>query len=108
MASVSAMKTKVLIIDDDAAIRQQLYWSLIDDYDVMTAEDMPSAISASRSAPHVSLLDLQLTPAEIRSVLFEVARGQLDERAARPAIRALNRIMRDARPPLTPATERRN
>ena len=50
----------------------------------------------------------ELTPAEIRGVLFEVARGQLDERAARPAIRALNRIMRDARPPLTPAAERRN
>ena len=62
MAGVSAMKTKVLIIDDDAAIRQQLYWSLIDDYDVLTAEDLPSAISASRSAPHVSLLDLHLPP----------------------------------------------
>jgi hypothetical protein len=50
----------------------------------------------------------ELTPAEIRGVLFEVARGHLDERAARPAIRALNRIMRAAYPPLTVATERRN
>ena len=49
MASVSAMKTKVLIVDDDAAIRQQLYWSLIDDYDVMTAEDLPSAIRRASS-----------------------------------------------------------
>ena len=46
----------------------------------------------------------ELTPAEIRGVLFEVARGHLDERAARPAIRAFNRIMCDAsRLPLTPA-----
>lgn len=58
------MKTKVLIIDDDAAIRQQLYWSLCDDYDVMTAEDMPSAIRrASLDEPTVSLLDLNLPPA---------------------------------------------
>jgi CheY-like chemotaxis protein len=64
MASVSAMKTKVLIVDDDAAIRQQLYWSLIDDYDVMTAEDMPSAIRrVTVYEPHVSLLDLHLPPA---------------------------------------------
>lgn len=58
------MKTKVLIIDDDAAIRQQLYWSLCDDYDVLTAEDLPSAIRrATVYEPAVSLLDLQLPPA---------------------------------------------
>ena len=57
------MKTKVLIIDDDAAIRQQLYWSLCDDYDVMTAEDLPSAIRrATVYEPAVSLLDLNLPP----------------------------------------------
>ena len=38
----------------------------------------------------------ELTPAEIRGVLFELARRQIDERAARPAIAALNRIMRDS------------
>ncbi len=58
------MKTKVLIIDDDASIRQQLYWSLIDDYDVTTAEDMPTAIRrATVYEPNVSLLDLHLPPA---------------------------------------------
>ena len=36
------------------------------------------------------------TPAEIRGVLFELARRQIDERAARPAIAALNRMMRDS------------
>gem|GEM_PF-5637911 len=38
------------------------------------------------------------TPAEIRGVLFELARRQIDERAARPAIAALNRLMRDSTP----------
>jgi hypothetical protein len=38
----------------------------------------------------------ELTPAEIRGVLFELARGRIDELTARPAIRALNRIMRDS------------
>ena len=43
----------------------------------------------------------ELTPAEIRGVLFELARRRIDEQAARPAIAALNRIMRDStRPPL--------
>jgi hypothetical protein len=37
-----------------------------------------------------------LTPAEIRGVLFALARRHIDERAARPAIAALNRIMRDS------------
>ena len=48
----------------------------------------------------------ELTPAEIRGVLFELARRQIDERAARPAIAALNRIMRDStRLPLPPRVE---
>ena len=58
------MKTKVLIIDDDAAIRQQLYWSLCDEYDVLTAEDLPTALRrATAYEPNVSLLDLHLPPA---------------------------------------------
>ncbi len=58
------MKTKVLIIDDDAAIRQQLYWSLCDDYDVATAEDLPTALrSATLYEPNVSILDLHMPPA---------------------------------------------
>jgi DNA-binding NarL/FixJ family response regulator len=61
--SAAAVKTKVLIIDDDASIRQQLYWSLCDDYDVMTAEDLPTAIRrATVYNPAVSLLDLHLPP----------------------------------------------
>ncbi len=47
----------------------------------------------------------ELTPAEIRGVLLELARRQTDERAARPAIAALNRLLRDSLrlPPTRPA-----
>lgn len=59
-----AVRPKVLIIDDDAAIRQQLYWSLCDDYEVMLAADLPSALrGATAYEPAVSILDLHLPPA---------------------------------------------
>jgi hypothetical protein len=38
----------------------------------------------------------ELTPAEIRGVLLQLARKKISERVARPAINALNRIMGDA------------
>lgn len=58
------MKPKVLVIDDDAAIRQQLYWSLCEEYDVLMAEDLPTALRrAIVYEPNVSLLDLHLPPA---------------------------------------------
>jgi hypothetical protein len=38
----------------------------------------------------------ELTPAEARGMLFELARRRIDERTARPAITALSRIMRDS------------
>jgi len=44
----------------------------------------------------------ELTPAEIRGVLFELGRRRIDERTARPAIAALNRIMRDSTRTLLP------
>lgn len=48
----------------------------------------------------------ELTPAEIRGVLVELARNRIDENAAQPAIRALNRIMRDSyRPPRSKVVE---
>ncbi len=57
------MKPTVLIIDDDAAIRQQLFWLLCDDYEVMTASDLASAIRrATIYEPAVSILDLHLPP----------------------------------------------
>lgn len=57
------MKPKVLIVDDDAAVRQQLFWSLCDEYEVMLASDMASAIRrATIYEPDVSIIDLHLPP----------------------------------------------
>jgi DNA-binding NtrC family response regulator len=58
------VKTKVLIVDDDAAVRQQLYWMLCDDYEVLTAHDLQSAMrGAMIYEPQVAILDLHLPPA---------------------------------------------
>lgn len=38
----------------------------------------------------------EMTPAEIRGVLLQLARKKISERVARPAIDALNKIMGDA------------
>ena len=58
------MKPRVLIVDDDAAITQQLFWTLCEEYDVMTANDLASAVRrATIYEPAVSILDLHLPPA---------------------------------------------
>lgn len=58
------MKPRVLIVDDDVAITQQLFWTLCDDYEVMTANDLSSAVRrATIYEPSVSILDLHLPPA---------------------------------------------
>ncbi|MGH9967581.1 MAG: response regulator [Pyrinomonadaceae bacterium] len=57
------MKPTVLIIDDDAAITQQLFWTLCDDYDVVTANDLHTAVRrATIYEPDVSILDLYFPP----------------------------------------------
>ena len=57
------MKPRILIVDDDEAITQQLFWTLSDDYDVVTANDLPSAVRrATVYEPAISILDLQLPP----------------------------------------------
>ena len=57
------MKPRVLIVDDDIAITQQLFWTLSDEYDVMTANDLQSALRrATIYEPEVSILDLHLAP----------------------------------------------
>jgi DNA-binding NtrC family response regulator len=57
------MKPRILIVDDDEAITQQLYWTLCDKYDVVTANDMQTAIRrATFYKPDVSILDLELPP----------------------------------------------
>lgn len=57
------MKPRVLIVDDDVAITQQLFWTLCDEYEVMTANDLQSAVRrATIYEPSVSIIDLHLPP----------------------------------------------
>src|SRR5512141_1028621 len=56
-------KQKLLIIDDDEDLRTQMKWALAQDYDVLLAEDRPSAAAAMRKEkPAVVTLDLGLPP----------------------------------------------
>jgi DNA-binding NtrC family response regulator len=57
------VKPRILIVDDDEAITQQLVWTLSDDYDVLTANDMQTAVRRAKVyEPAVSILDLHLPP----------------------------------------------
>jgi len=57
------MRPRILIVDDDLQITQQLYWTLCDEYDVVTANDMQTAIRrATFYKPDISILDLQMPP----------------------------------------------
>ncbi len=59
----SPAKPKLLLIDDDDDIRSQMKWALTEDYQVLLAQDGPSAIDAFKQAhPLVVLLDLGLPP----------------------------------------------
>jgi DNA-binding response OmpR family regulator len=76
------MKPRILIVDDDEAITQQLYWTLCEEYDVVTANDMPTAIRrATFYRPDISLLDLELPPEKdspsIGLRLLEFLKGHL-------------------------------
>jgi two-component system NtrC family response regulator len=72
------MRHKLLIVDDDEAIRTQMKWALTNDYDIALAEDRISALSAFKTeAPSVTMLDLGLppkanTPAEGLAALSEI------------------------------------
>lgn len=57
------MKPRVLIVDDDAAVTQQLFWTLCEEYEVMTANDLQSAVRrATIYEPSISIIDLHLPP----------------------------------------------
>ena len=63
MTGTKKMKPKVLIVDDDVAITQQLFWTLCDEFEVMTANSLSSAIRrATIYEPDVAILDLHLPP----------------------------------------------
>jgi two-component system NtrC family response regulator len=97
------MKPKLLLVEDDDAIRTQMRWALSPDYDVILAGDRPSALEAFRlNHPTVVLLDLGLPPhtgtpqeglaalAEIlahdRSTKVVIVSGQEEKSAALEAI----------------------
>src|SRR5437867_4039690 len=57
------MNPKLLIVDDDEAIRTQMKWALSQDYEVHFAEDRKGALEAfEANSPAVTLLDLGLPP----------------------------------------------
>ena len=57
-------KPKLLIVDDDEAIRTQLKYALRDDFNLVFAEDRPTALAALRDGlPALVSLDLGLPPA---------------------------------------------
>jgi two-component system NtrC family response regulator len=57
------MKPKILIVDDDEAIRTQMKWALSEHYDVHFAEDRKAAGEGfETNSPAVTLLDLGLPP----------------------------------------------
>ena len=57
------MKPRILIVDDDEAITQQLFWTLSDDYEVVTANDLHTAVRrATIYEPVLSIVDLHLPP----------------------------------------------
>jgi two-component system, NtrC family, response regulator len=57
------MNPKLLIVDDDEEIRTQMKWALAQDYEILLAQDRPSALELFRTAhPAVVLLDLGLPP----------------------------------------------
>lgn len=56
-------KLKILVVDDEEWIRNQLKWSLSSDYEVLLAGDVASAMKmTSREKPDVIMLDISLTP----------------------------------------------
>lgn len=78
------MKPRILVVDDDEAITQQLYWTLCDDYDVVMANDMQTAVRrATIYEPDVSILDLHMPPAndspEIGLRIIEYIKAHLPE-----------------------------
>jgi len=57
-------KPKLLIVDDEEAIRSQMQWALNDEYEVFLAEDRATALAQmQRERPSLIALDLGLPPA---------------------------------------------
>src|SRR4030042_4951858 len=56
-------KPKLLVVEDDEALRTQMKWALVQDYEVLMAEDRAGALDLLRDErPPVVTLDLGLPP----------------------------------------------
>src|SRR6478752_3332601 len=56
-------KPRILIVDDDDEVRTQMKWALNERYDVLLAEDRPSALKVlTDDRPSIVTLDLGLPP----------------------------------------------
>src|SRR6266699_5636417 len=56
-------KPTILIVEDDDEVRSQMRWALAQQYDVLLAEDRPSALQILKQhRPAVVTLDLGLPP----------------------------------------------
>ncbi|HEV2208377.1 MAG TPA: PEP-CTERM-box response regulator transcription factor [Verrucomicrobiae bacterium] len=54
---------KLLLVDDDPGIRNQMRWALVQDYTILQAEDRPTALALfEQHRPVVVVLDLGLPP----------------------------------------------
>jgi two-component system NtrC family response regulator len=59
----NSMKSKLLIVDDDEAIRTQMKWALGENYEIYFAQDRREALEAfEANSPAATLLDLGLPP----------------------------------------------
>ncbi len=57
------MKPKILIVDDDVSITQQLFWMLCEEFEVLTANTLAAAVRhATIYEPEVAILDLHMPP----------------------------------------------
>ncbi len=57
------MKPRILIVDDDDAITKQLFWTLNEEYEVVTANDMKTALRRMAIyEPAVAIVDLHMPP----------------------------------------------
>lgn len=76
------MKQKLLIVDDQEDIRTQMKWALVEDYEVLLAEDRPTALAQlAEGQPSVVLLDLGLPPYPGDTVEGFLALGEMLARA---------------------------
>jgi len=76
------VKQKLLIVDDQEDIRTQMKWALVEDYEVLLAEDRPTALAQlAEGQPSVVLLDLGLPPYPGDTVEGFLALGEMLARA---------------------------